>query len=476
MLKIEYGRFFFIIFYAIFQFFYGQVVFAQKDACSDKLYIARLDVSGNNTTKTIVIKRELSFAQGDSVCGNRLPELLAESKANLEKTPLFNFVTITADSIGGDKLRVSIQVVERWYFIPLFRLNYADRNLNNWLKNRDWTRINIGGGFEKYNFRGHNENIGSFMLFGYDEQISFFYRNIYFDQKRKHGASVYFKYFKRKETPYIIADDSYLQIELEQEHAVFSTGIFAKYFYRAKPNEQHNIGISYETRRTADTLQFLNKEYFTSKNNETHFTFLRYEYEKDTRNSRVFPMSGYRVSIFAQKTGLGIFPENGINYLHVRPALSNHYHFHEKLSLANHIVLKKSFGSRQPFFLQNALGTDFNLRGFEYYVVHGQDFAVNNNSLNIEIIPRTVFTVNFLPLEKFNKIHFAVYGGPFWDMAYVNNYESEYARLNSLQNTFLYSGGFSLNLLSYYDALFRVDFSWNSLNEKHIFFHTEVPF
>ncbi len=423
-----------------------------------------------------MILHELSFNKGDSVCQDILPNKITESQINLERTPLFNYVTFSTDTINHNTLIVNIKVEERWYFIPIFTTTYADRNLNNWLKNKDWSRIKIGTGFEKYNFRGRNENLGVYLIYGYDEQISLYYKNIYFDEVRKYGASFYLKYYRRRETPYAVEEDKYVQIKLQNTHAMQFYGVSSSFFYRAAPNETHTIGAAVETRHLADSVILLNDSYLnTTGQNSTH-AYLRYIYQKDMRDNHNFPMSGYRIKLFMQKTGLGFFPSSKVDFLIIRPQISNHFKFAKRFSLGNQLVGKKSFGSKQPFYLQKALGTEFNIRGYEYYVIHGNDFILSNNSLNFELIPKTIFTIKFIPLPKFNKIHFSLYLGAFWDMAYVRNTDVEYQLNNQLANTFLYSGGLSFNLLTYYDKLLRFDYSWNKLGEKGLFFHIIAPF
>jgi len=444
--------------------------------CSKKYFVTKITFSGNKTTKEQVIRREVRFAEGDSVCAENLPNLILESKQNLEKTPLFNFVDIKADTLSENTLLIHIEVIERWYFIPLFTVTYADRNLNAWLKEKDWSRIKVSAGFEKYNFRGHNENIGAYGVYGYDKQISLFYKNIYFDKKRKHGASLFGKYFLRNETPYVVENDKYKQLKLQGDFVLNAHEISGEYFYRVKPGKQHALGLAYSFRQVSDTILTLNPDYFTAIQTESEFVYLRYVYDNDTRDSRNFPMSGYRFRFFVQQTGLGLFPESNINFFLIRPQISNHFRFGNRFSLGNQLVVKKSFGRTQPFYLKDALGTEFNIRGYEYYVVHGEDFALLNNSLNFELLPKTVFTIPYIPYEKFSKVHLTIYLSAFADIAYVKNSQTAYNQRNTLANIPLYSGGFSLNFLSYYDKLLRFDFSRNHLGETHFFFHITAPF
>ncbi len=466
--------FFLVIF---FNFLNLSSLYAQtKEDCSNTLYISKLTFSGNKTTKEQVILREIRFSEGDSVCKDALPKLILESKQNLEKLPLFNFVNIKTDTLSDNSLHIHIEVVERWYFIPLFNVTYADRNLNAWLKEKDWTRIKLSAGFEKYNFRGHNENIGAYGVYGYDKQISLFYKNIYFDDARKNGASLFFKIYKRNETPYIIENDKYTQLKLQGDFVMNAHEISGEYFHRVQPGEQHTLGLAYNFRTVSDTILTLNPNYYTSPNLKSEYVYLRYIFDKDVRDSRTFPMSGYRFRFFAQHTGLVFFPKSNISFLLIRPQVSNYHRFGKKFSLGNQLVLKKSFGGEQPFYLKDALGTEFNIRGYEYYVVYGEDFALCNNNLNFELLPKTVFTIPYIPFEKFSKVHLTIYLGAFVDIAYVKNSDITFNQTNTLTNIALYSGGFSLNFLSYYDKLLRFDFSVNHLGEKHFFFHISAPF
>ncbi len=444
--------------------------------CPDKFYISEITFSGNKTTKPQVIERELSFERGDSVCSNNLSSVLTESKHNLEKLPLFNFVTITPDTLDLQNIAIHIHVVERWYLMPIFTATYADRNLNVWLKEKDWTRIRVGVGLEKYNFRGQNENISGMFVYGYDKQVSFAYRNIYFDKKRKNGASIFFKYYKRNETPYIVENDKFKQLKLQGEFITDVMQISGEYYHRIKPGEQHIAGTAFELRHAADTLFDVNKKYFSGVNDLSRYVYLRYIYDKDTRNSRIFPVSGYKIRFFLQGTGLGLFSESNINFIHIRPQVSFFTGIGKRFVLGNHLAAKKTYGSTLPFYLQDALGTDFNIRGYEYYVIHGTDFILNNNSFNFELLPKTVFSIPYIPFEKFSKVHITIYIGAFADVAYVKNTDPDYMKHNKLANEFLYSSGLSLNILTYYDKLLRFDYSWNHLGERHFFFHINAPF
>ena len=47
---------------------------------------------------------------------------------------------------------------------------------------------------------------------------------------------------------------------------------------------------------------------------------------------------------------------------------------------------------------------------------------------------------------------------------------------NSLVNDFLYSTGIGFDLVTYYDQVYRLEFTLNSLGKTGIFLHLETPF
>ena len=65
----------------------------------------------------------------------------------------------------------------------------------------------------------------------------------------------------------------------------------------------------------------------------------------------------------------------------------------------------------------------------------------------------------------------------FFDVGYV--WESESLALeqsNNLSNSTLIGRGFSLDFITYYDKILRIEFSVNKLGEKGIFLHFSNPF
>jgi len=74
-----------------------------------RIYVERINITGNNKTRDFVIRRELNFAEGDPF--NRT--LVARGKANIEKLGFFKTVNITtAQGSAPDKIVININVDE----------------------------------------------------------------------------------------------------------------------------------------------------------------------------------------------------------------------------------------------------------------------------------------------------------------------------------------------------------------------------
>ena len=137
-------------------------------------------------------------------------------------------------------------------------------------------------------------------------------------------------------------------------------------------------------------------------------------------------------------------------------------------------VFKSSLNEEPPYFSRNGVGFDDNIRGYEYYVIHGKSYFVMNNDLKFNVLPKKVFVVNYIPFSKFNKVHLSIYLNSFFDLGYVVT-ENENAT-DYLANEYLYSGGLGLDFVTYYDKILRVNFAVNNYNEKNIFIHFKIPF
>ncbi len=447
-----------------------------QDNKNKNVLISKIEITGNKKTKDNIILRELTFKENEYVASDKLPELTKQSKINLLKTPLFNYVSINYEITDSANAEITVKVEERWYLWPQAAVYYVDRNFSNWLKDKDFSRIDAALGLEKYNIRGRNEKLKLYVLFGYDEELIFKYDNFYFDKKRKHSGAVFLKQLRRKETSCAIENDKVKRIKLIDAYALKSYNITFKYSFRKNIHNINSFYFGFEHRSVADSLLLCNPHYFTGYGNSASYMFLKYIFLNDKRDSRIFPLTGYNIKITATKNGLFMFPESEINSLKLKGEFSKYIQINKKLYFAGNMTFQKTAGEKNPFFLNTALGYSSNIRGYEYYAINGTDFFLFKNTLNFKVLSKRTFQIKFLPWDKINKPYIKIYADIFADAAYVKNTDTLYNTQNYLTNKFLYGIGAGINILTYYDWLFRIDFSVNRQKESGIYLHFEAPF
>jgi len=118
----------------------------------------------------------------------------------------------------------------------------------------------------------------------------------------------------------------------------------------------------------------------------------------------------------------------------------------------------------QPYFLTTGFGfNSMNIRGYELYAIDGQRLGVIKSNFKFEIIPRRVHNISWIKTEKFSKVFYALYANLFFDMGYAN--DKLYYKNNPLTNQLLFGTGLGIDFITYYDLVFRFEFSVNKQGE-----------
>lgn len=455
--------------------FFSLHVFAHTATEDSTLFrVQVIEITGNNKTKDYIILNELSFSDTGKYNKEQLQEEFKKSKDNLMRTPLFHSVSFHA-RYDSAAVYVVIEVSERWYLWPEVVLTYADQNFSNWIKNRVFLRSNFGLGLMKFNFRGRNEKISFFAMGGYDRLFMTEYTDIKLDPKGRHGLSIYLRTTQRKETPAYVINDTLLYYKTDTDFALREYSSFINYSYRPKLSLRHHVRMGFRSRQISDSLSELNPDYLPGNTNKMQYAYLRYSFEYDTRDSRAYAESGNLISLSAEKTGLHIFSGSEASSVSARLRYSNFTSLRKNITLQSHISLKTSFGSQQAFFLNNALGSNNHLSGYEYYTAHGSSYIFLQHRLSAKLLD-TKIHLKFIPLEQFNTIPAQIYFQLHFGYGKVRNVNTSYLQNNRLVNEHLYSAGIGLNFVSYYDKLMRLEYSINHLKEHGLFIHFGMPF
>ncbi|NCP46683.1 MAG: BamA/TamA family outer membrane protein, partial [Flavobacteriales bacterium] len=199
---------------------------------------------------------------------------------------------------------------------------------------------------------------------------------------------------------------------------------------------------------------------------------LLYNFKRDKRNFKSYPTKGYFIEFSAVKNGLGITKkENSSMFL--LGSYRKYWELSNRFYFATSLKGKYSI-ERPPFALLSGLGYNNNfVRGYEFYVINGENYAFFKSQLRYALVKDKVYHAKILSAEKFRKIPIAVYPGVFFDAGYVD--DKKLKNTNILNNEMLFGAGASLDLSTYYDIVFRVEYSINRMQEHGLFLHFIAP-
>jgi len=441
---------------------------------STPFVIGEIHITGNKKTKSYIIERELSFAKGDTVNLPALVEAFRRGHDNLINTLLFNDVVVYLKGFRGYTVDVEIDVKERWYIFPVPYFVPIDRNLAAWgEKNYSFSRVNYGIKYTHFNFTGRNDNLMAWLITGYSQQVELAYTNPYIDKNLKSGFGISATYAAMKqldastmnnEQYFVNADTvSYSGKYLSKE---FSFSL--RYYYRPALKVRHLFRLNINTVSIDSAVTVFNPYYFNNDKRNIVFPEFIYALNYTNVDYVAYPLKGVMF-----ETGL---LKRGIN------SNMNMTQFYFKSTESWNIAWKTFFVTQnqamvklpldQPFFNQQYLGYgDLYLRGLDRYVVDGVAGTMFRNSLLRELFNFRVPFLRSVPSHAF--VPFRIYACIFSDFGYV--YNKNFTQ-NSLVNRSLYTAGLGLDIVTFYDLVLRLDYSFNQLGQNGLFLHIRNDF
>ena len=443
----------------------------------EKIIISNISINGNKITKEGVILRELSFNKDEMVNKNDLEMKIEKSRQNLINLKLFNFVKITP-SIKGNNADIIIDIIERWYFWPYPILEVSERNFNSWWDDfkasnySDFSRLNYGLFLNWENFRGRNELIQFKIRKGFKEHYLFSYQVPYFDKKKRVGINTNLQLFRRKKSFYKTENNTLIYYTNNDSYSTKDYEFNTEILYRKGVHKTHHLKYQYFLSNVDQEIINRNSKYLNNGYSTTgSYSRIAYQFTNENRDYVEYPLQGYYLHMEGAKYLNGSSPINHFEFIgkaekHIE--IKPHFHFGSSLKG------KWSSEGYQPYFAQSAFGFEDYVRGYEYYVIDGQKFLLSKTVFKYAIIKKTNFDIPYVKMKQFNKSHYSLYLGLFSDLGYVKDQQTNES--NNLANSILIGNGISLDYITYYDKLLRIEFSINHLGEKGVFLHFSNPF
>jgi outer membrane protein assembly factor BamA len=441
---------------------------------SSKLQIKGINISGNKKTKSYIILREVHFKTGDSLIAGELFQQMEQARRQVYNTTLFSEVFMTIDFISAREIILHITVKEKWYIYPSPQFQLVDRNFNEWLKvyNADLNRVIYGVKFEHYNLSGRRDRLKIFLLNGYARNLSFNYFAPYSNSALTEGFGLAGGYTQNREISYRTSYNNKLVFYNNEAKFVRTTAYGgASYLIRRGYFRQHIISLSYTRYNVNDTVtKFLNPLYFNTTKTSQGFPEASYSYRYANTNNINYPLSGQILSASITKRGTGF--KGGINMTSLDVSYQKFIPHYKNWYSSMQVISKIKLPFDQPYINRRSMGyLDNYMRGLEYYVVDGVASFVGKYTLTKKII---AFKFHSPVLKKIIPvIPFSFYGKAYGDVGY-NYIKPQFdSRLN---NRFLYTSGFGLDILSLWDMRLSLEYSFNQLGENGLFLHTKGGF
>lgn len=441
--------------------------------------IASIELEGNKRTKAALIYGELAVEVGDTLLLADLQPALERSRRYLINTLLFRSVQVNIATWQGDSVGIKVVLQESWYFFPLPQFELADRNFNVWWTrhNRSLQRTNIGLWLYWRNISGYNDLFKAIVQFGYTRKFELDYTLPPLGQRRRLGFNINALYSDNKEIAYATADHQlvfYNDYDSPQRQYQRIRGRL-EVFYRPTLFQWHRLSLYFLHLRISPEAFALNPDFFQHQATLQRSFNLQYSYRLDRRDIQAYPLKGYTLEAYLLKRGLGIFDE--LNQWEAWLSAGYHQPFGQRWSLGLRAQGQYRYSPQRPNYYNNrAMGFyDRYVRGYQYYVIDGQSYALAQADLNFRLLhyKLPLFKkapspyLQFLPIQLHLRYHL--------DYGYVWNAYATAADIGA--NTHLVGTGLGLDVVLYaYNIIFQLEFTMNRNWEKGLYLRYKFNF
>ncbi|HYF32754.1 MAG TPA: POTRA domain-containing protein [Chitinophagaceae bacterium] len=431
--------------------------------------VRNIIISGNRKTKPYIIERELLFKRGDSVNLADLVSRFERSKELLMNTALFHEAIVSLKEFNGHHVDIAIDVKERWYLFPIPYVKPVDRNLSEWAKQGyGFDRLNYGLKLNYNNFTGRNDKLKAWLITGYSKQIQLQYELPYVDKALKNGIRVGFTYRTNKEVNYG-TDNNEQQFHRDSSgNTVLSKqwSAFVSFTHRPAIRTRNTISLAYIGQEVDTSITNRNPKYFSNGRTRLSFPEITYKVEYSDLDYNPYPQKGVSGEVSILKRGFN----KSFNLWQLSARGGKHGFLAPKLSYSLQASGTLRLPFDQPFINQQLFGYgDFYLRGLEKYVMDGVAAILFKNTLRRQILQFYIPT----PFTSHDRIPFTIFLKTYADAGYAYN---KLQSGNTLTNRMLYTGGFGIDLLTFYDLSFKIEYSFNQRGQSGLFFHFKNDF
>ena len=432
--------------------------------------VGKIYITGNNKTRTEIILREIDFDEGQELKLKDFAQQVLLDQQKLTNTRLFVLVEIVPLFMSNTDVDVLIRLQERWYIFPLPVFKLADRNFTEWWvnQNRDFARVNYGAQLIHTNLTGRNVMFSLRAQFGFAKQYSVSYSIPYVNEKQTIGLGFATSFTTNKTLG--VSTSAHRQEFVESENVLRrSFGTSASLIYRPSFYTRHSLNIGYTRSSVSDTVITANPFYHTDGQNLQQYLRLTYGFTVDKRDYIAYPLTGSTLSIQVNKFGLGLV--NNLDMFTARVGYATYFDLKNGFYLANRTEVFKNFSDDAPYLTRSGFGyrPDF-IRGYERFVVESRALISHRSALRFKVLEGVQELSRRSLINQFRTLPYAFYLKIFLDTGYTGNPISS-SDNNFFNNQFLGSLGLGIDIVTYYDFVFRLEYSINKQGSTGLFFN-----
>jgi outer membrane protein assembly factor BamA len=453
-----------------------QEVFPGTDQIPDSVTVNQIFIVGNEKTQKNVILREMDIVAGGSYEWNEFTGLVNGDQIKIYNLQLFTIATITPLFTGTDQVELLVSVKERWYVIPSVIFSLADRNFSEWWINqgRDFSRVNYGLKLNHNNVGGRNEKLRVSGQLGFTQAFDLTYIKPYIDKEQLHGLSARFTYLSNKTIPIRSVHNKQVFYTNPVENVLRKTlNSSLTYTYRGSFYNFHYLIFGFNKTSVHEDVLKQNPNYFLHGNSDQRYFYAAYNFKHDRRNSVAYATEGDLLAIGLNRYGL--FTTDDVNETEITLLANKYFPVNNKIHFVTGISASSYLSPSQPYTMVRGIGynPDF-IRGFEVNVIEGQQIVVHKNSLRYELFNINYDISAFMPIEEFSHFPIRAYLSANFDHGHVND-RNRLPENSKLTNSYLYGYGLGLDLVTFYDQVFRFEYSINSQGTGNFFINVKAP-
>lgn len=437
---------------------------AMAAKAQEYVQISEVKIVGNTYTKAWIIHRELNLKMGDSILIKDTAALLGHNVNQLLNLNLFNHVYL---QLEGTVLVVKVS--ERWYWLPIPTIDFADRNFNQWWLSKDPTRLIYGLELNLKNLRGRNESFYGTFTLGYTKIADFKYIIPALKKHRNIGIILEAGWLANREIWYKTENNKVQFYDSDIRSAIIKKKAIVTFSLRKGNQTYNNFYISLNQTKLKDNEvnDNLNPAMLGNGNNKLSTYGIGYNFILDKRDVRGQPLTGnyyntdISVSYINPHTQYAIMPM-------IKYRSSHFMHLKGRWFASTGLHLKASFPPKQAYILNRAIGYNYNvIRGYEFYVVDGNHSAVVKTNLKYAILLNKTVNFGFMPLKNYKRANNTLFAVAFFDAGYAHN---RYAlATNTFENKPLYGYGIGAEWIVWYDRTIRLEFANNHINKPGVY-------